>query len=71
MTVGFKAQSMIGAALRGVFDTVYLNPGENVIRIDRIGDKWSALKEMKTLTFTPQEGHSDYTLTIKNITVIG
>jgi hypothetical protein len=71
MSIGFKAQSMLGAVLRGVFDTVYLHPGENVIRIDRIGDKWSSLKEMKALTFTPQDGHSDYTLTIKNISVIG
>lgn len=72
MSIGFKALGVNGVATRGVLDTVYLHPGENVIRIDRIGDlRWDLIKEMRALTFAPQDGHSDYTLTFKNISVIG
>lgn len=67
LTVGFKS-----SLLRGSFDTYYMHPGENVLRIDRLNDlNWDALEEIKRLTFIPEQGHSAYKLTIKAISVIG
>jgi hypothetical protein len=68
LTVGVK-----GLLIKGTLDTVYLHPGENVIRIDRLNDlNWNALEEIKRITLVPETGRTeDSTITIKGISVIG
>lgn len=67
MAIGFK-----GALVAGSLDTVYMHPGENVIRIDRLNDlNWNVLQEIKRLTFTPESDHGGFTVKIKNISIIG
>ena len=66
MTIGFR-----GALVAGTLDTVYMHPGENIIRIDRLTDlKWNVLQELKRLTFTPQNDHGNFTVKIKNVSII-
>lgn len=61
--------SLFNGTLMTSMDTIYLYPGENVIRFDRLGDNnWSRLKKVTHIIFgfTTTE---EWTLSIENVAV--